>query len=94
MTRQVPDDKSHALDNVSAHRHAHVTFSPSVFEQDVPQKPHYGFAFWAIFAALVLTTMLSALDGSVVSTAMPTIIREIEAGNNYVWIINIYFLTG
>ncbi|KAH0566233.1 hypothetical protein GP486_000380 [Trichoglossum hirsutum] len=56
-------------------------------------EPRYGFTFWAIFAGLALTAMVSALDGSIVSTALPTIVRDLQAGDNYVWIINAYFLT-
>ena len=53
----------------------------------------YGFRFWAVFAALVLTALISALDGSIVSTALPTIVRDLDAGENYIWVVNVYFLT-
>ncbi|KAI0400038.1 major facilitator superfamily domain-containing protein [Xylaria palmicola] len=49
--------------------------------------------FWAIMVGLWLAAIVSALDGSVVSTALPTIVREIGLGANYVWAANIYFLT-
>ena len=61
--------------------------------EESARKTRYGFQFWAIFAGLSLTALMSALDGSIVPTALPTIARDLEAGNNYVWIINIYFLT-
>lgn len=60
---------------------------------EAAKKTHYSSLFWAIFAGLVLTAMVSALDGSVVSTAMPTIVRDLQAGKNYVWVANVYFLT-
>jgi MFS family permease len=61
---------------------------------DEPEKTHYGWRFWAVFAGLVGATLLSALDGSIVATALPTIARALDAGPSYVWVANIYFLTG
>ncbi|KAI5928468.1 MFS general substrate transporter [Camillea tinctor] len=52
-----------------------------------------GFRFWALFVCLALTAFLSALEGSIVSTALPTIAREINVAENYIWVINVYFLT-
>ncbi|KAI9751192.1 MAG: hypothetical protein M4579_006171 [Chaenotheca gracillima] len=56
-------------------------------------KSHRGFKFWGIFAALILSALVSALDGSIVSTALPTIVRDLNAGDDYVWVVNVYFLT-
>lgn len=49
--------------------------------------------FWAIFPALMVTTLLSAAEITVLSTAMPTIVHELNVGENYAWIINSYLLT-
>lgn len=57
------------------------------------KKTKYGWRFWAIFTALAITALVSGLEGSLLSTALPTIVRDLETGNNYVWVINIYFLT-
>ena len=48
---------------------------------------------WIIFCGLAVSAVLSALEGSVVSTALPTIAADLGLGGNYVWVINIYFLT-
>jgi len=61
---------------------------------DVAGKTHYGWQFWAVFAALVAATLLSALDGAIVATALPTISLSLDAGPLFVWIANVYFLTG
>jgi len=61
---------------------------------DVAGKTHYGWQFWAVFAALVAATLLSALDGAIVATALPTIALSLDAGPSFVWIANVYFLTG
>ena len=52
-----------------------------------------GWNVWLIFAGLAVSALLSALEGSVVSTALPTIAADLGLGGNYVWVINIYFLT-
>lgn len=49
--------------------------------------------FYVIFTGLVLSGLLSALDGAIVSTALPTIVAELDIGADYVWVANIYFLT-
>ncbi|EZF94354.1 hypothetical protein H113_05261 [Trichophyton rubrum MR1459] len=49
--------------------------------------------FWAIFPALCMTTFLSALDTSILSTALPTISKDLGAGPLYIWITNAYVLS-
>ncbi|SPO07535.1 related to putative multidrug transporter Mfs1.1 (major facilitator family protein) [Cephalotrichum gorgonifer] len=56
--------------------------------------PSYGWRFYVIFGALVAATLLSALDGAIVAVALPTISASLETGPDYVWIANVYFLTG
>ena len=48
---------------------------------------------WVVFSGLAVSALLSALEGSVISTALPTIAQDLGLGGNYVWVINIYFLT-
>lgn len=57
------------------------------------EKPHYGWRFWLIFPALCATAFLASLEATLVSTALPTINRELDTGDNYVWVINAFFLT-
>lgn len=63
-------------------------------KKDAPKKNHYGLKVWTIISGLILSAILSALEGSIVSTAMPTITAELNSGQNYTWIIAAYFLTG
>ncbi|OQE39080.1 hypothetical protein PENCOP_c007G03307 [Penicillium coprophilum] len=52
-----------------------------------------GFQFWAIIFSLCVTGLLGALENTVVSTAMPTIVDDLNIGDNYIWITNAFFLT-
>lgn len=58
----------------------------------VPPKKK-SWRFWAVFPALCMTTFLSALDTSILSTALPTMALEINAGESYMWITNSYILS-
>ncbi|KAL4744747.1 hypothetical protein BDW72DRAFT_212210 [Aspergillus terricola var. indicus] len=44
--------------------------------------------FWGIFAALCLLAFVSALDVSIISTALPTITADIGGASLYIWIAN------
>ena len=50
--------------------------------------------FWAILFTLATIGLLSALENTVVTTALPQIVAELDLGENYVWVANIFFLTG
>lgn len=46
-----------------------------------------------IIVALCVTSSLVALEGTVVSTALPSIIHDLSGGETYVWVVNAYFLS-
>jgi len=47
---------------------------------------------WIIFSALIAGMLLSSLDQTIVSTAMPTIVGELGGVENQVWITTAYLL--
>jgi hypothetical protein len=58
-----------------------------------PTATDRSWRFWAIIAGLSVTGLLSAVEATVVSTSLPTIVHDLDIGNNYAWIVNAYFLT-
>lgn len=63
---------------------------------DTSEKPvtaSKGWQFWAVFPALCITTLLAAVEATVVSTALPYITHELGAGDTYIWVVNAYLLT-
>jgi hypothetical protein len=52
-----------------------------------------GWRFWSSIAGLLVTGLLSAVEATVVSTSLPTIVHDLDVGNSYAWIVNAYFLT-
>ena len=55
--------------------------------------PKKTIAFWSIIVALAFAGLLTALEATIVSTALPTIINVLGGGELYIWTVNIYFLT-
>lgn len=49
--------------------------------------------FWAIIATLALAALLSSLENSVVTTALPFIVTKLDLGADYIWVTNAFFLT-
>ncbi|KIW88576.1 uncharacterized protein Z519_10622 [Cladophialophora bantiana CBS 173.52] len=52
-----------------------------------------GPRFWMILVALSFTSLLNALEATITSTALPSIIADLGGGDLYVWAVNGYFLT-
>jgi EmrB/QacA subfamily drug resistance transporter len=55
-------------------------------------QPKHGVQFWGIFVALCILAFISALDVSIISTALPTITAEIGGGSHYIWIANSFII--
>jgi MFS family permease len=53
----------------------------------------YGWRFWAIISSLTVTSLLAALDLSIISTALPSIVEDLGSGTDFVWVANAYYLT-
>ncbi len=61
---------------------------------DLHERPRIqGAALASVLAALMITLLLSALDQTIVGTALPTIIAELNGVNDYTWVITAYLLT-
>ncbi|RJE23811.1 resistance protein [Aspergillus sclerotialis] len=58
-----------------------------------PDKGAKDWRFWAVFPALCMTTFLSALDTSILFTALPTIAQALQSETLYVWTVNSYLVT-
>ncbi|CZR58356.1 related to putative multidrug transporter Mfs1.1 (major facilitator family protein) [Phialocephala subalpina] len=60
---------------------------------DEPEAQVRDWRFYMVFAALSITGLLSAAEATIISTALPTIIKNLDVGSNYAWVANAYFLT-
>jgi hypothetical protein len=58
-----------------------------------PAKSKKSFRFWAIMIALGCAALLTALEATITSTALPTIADKMGGADRYVWLINGYLLS-
>ncbi|MCJ1405530.1 hypothetical protein MMC11_008758 [Xylographa trunciseda] len=58
-----------------------------------PPAAKKSLAFFAIIMAISFTGLLTALDATITSTALPTIINQLGGADLYIWVVNVYFLT-
>lgn len=68
-----------------------TTAGPSPTQLDQPAGR--GWKFWMIFIPLCVGTLLAALESTVTSTALPSIVQDLQSGDVYVWFLNGYLLT-
>ena len=47
---------------------------------------------WFILGALLLGMLLAALDQTIVSTALPTIVGDLHGGSHLAWVVTAYLL--
>lgn len=67
---------------------------PAMVQSPVPSQPaSQGWRFWAVFLPMCMGTLLAAVETTVTSTALPSIVADLESGDLYVWILNGYLLT-
>ncbi|KAE8387926.1 DNA repair protein RAD50 [Aspergillus alliaceus] len=52
-----------------------------------------GWRFWAIYLSLSVSILLAAVESTVTSTALPFISDQLQAGEDFVWFVNSFFLT-
>ncbi|KNG80463.1 macrolide phosphotransferase k [Aspergillus nomiae NRRL 13137] len=48
--------------------------------------------FWAIIIALSLTRLLSTIEGTIITSTLPTIMEALGGSGSYIWVPNAYFL--
>jgi hypothetical protein len=51
------------------------------------------FRFYAIIVALALTGLLGAMESTITSTALPTIVADLGGAELFIWVVNGFYLT-
>ena len=62
-------------------------------QNDTPKAYNRDWRFWAIIATLCVISILASLENTVVTTSLPYIVTQLDLGENYVWVTNVFFLT-
>ena len=59
----------------------------------IRDKSHLGtWRFYAILVSLSITGLLTTIEGTIITNALPTITAALGGGNSFLWIANAYFL--
>lgn len=66
--------------------------TPSITVATQNQPRMRGFALISVVVALMLTLLLEALDQTIVGTAMPRIIAQLQGLDRYSWVVTAYIL--
>lgn len=61
-------------------------------ETSAPQAFKPTFSFWMIIVSLGIAGLLPALETTIVTTALPTIIASLGGGGEYIWATSGYLL--
>lgn len=69
-----------------------VEMNPGEKSKTETPSAQHSWRFWCVFGALCLISFISAIDATIVTTALPTITREIGGEEQYVWIANCFVL--
>lgn len=93
------DPSAKGVNHGSAPSHNHTTgdgpLDPASTENSETDPEHEAQAkrdwrFWALLASISLAGLLTALEGTVTSTALPSIVNDLGGGHLYVWVVNGY----
>ncbi|KAH8651397.1 major facilitator superfamily domain-containing protein [Xylariales sp. PMI_506] len=52
-----------------------------------------GWRFWAILLAMSFTGLMSAVEGTIITSALPTITAALGGGDAYIWVPNAFLLS-
>jgi len=66
--------------------------APIVEQQQADERRLNGAALASVLIALLFTMLLEALDQTIVGTAMPKIIADLQGFDRYTWVVNAYLL--
>ncbi|CAD6442071.1 b74574ef-6b25-4751-a576-441f0d494b23 [Sclerotinia trifoliorum] len=61
-------------------------------QEKIEATKHRSWRFWLVYLCLCWISFLSALDGSIITTALPTITDNIGGKDKFVWIANCFVL--
>ncbi|GJC90832.1 efflux pump FUS6 [Colletotrichum liriopes] len=64
--------------------------TPETSDTTRPAPVKRDWRFWALLASISLAGLLTALEGTITSTALPSIVNELGGGHLYIWIVNGY----
>jgi hypothetical protein len=69
-----------------------IQVSSSIESPKASEDFERGFRFWAIIVGLATSSLLASLEHTVVTTAAPHILQDLDLEENFIWITNAFFV--
>ncbi|KAI1845894.1 hypothetical protein JX266_007981 [Neoarthrinium moseri] len=64
----------------------------TVHAEDGSTNVRHSTRFWAVVCSLSFTALCSSIEGTIITSALPTITKDLGGGNDFLWVPNGYFL--
>ncbi|KAI4650915.1 hypothetical protein J4E93_003272 [Alternaria ventricosa] len=88
----IPPTQPQVFNNTLSRRLSRPTLPPSLPSQTPSAKWKRSEGFWRSFVAICIPLLLSALEGSVTNTALPTISEALDLGTKFSWVATAFLL--
>jgi len=88
----IPLTQPQVFNNTFSRRLSRPTLPPSLPSQTPSAKWKRSEGFWRSFVAICIPLLLSALEGSVTNTALPTISEALDLGTKFSWVATAFLL--
>lgn len=90
---QAPGRLQLASINELADEQPKVVSTTNPAQDKEPQSAGFrAWRFWTIILALSITGLMSAIEGTIITSALPTITNALGGGDSYIWVPNAYLL--
>lgn len=88
----LPVQSNAVTDHLPHDQHDHTGNNPRDCSTNTKMSESRPTHFWIIIAALSLLAFICALDATIITTPLPTIVEEIGGEKQYVWIANSFVI--
>ncbi|KAL7932070.1 MFS general substrate transporter [Trichoderma chlorosporum] len=90
---RAPDQPQNTSTHGLANEEPKLIPTPVSVQDNEPRSTDlHSWSFWAIIMALSITGLMSAVEGTIITSALPTITHALGGGDTYVWVPNAYLL--
>ena len=88
----LPGEQPNQLESNLAEDSSHTDTTKDLVSEEHVKAQKKGLPFYAIMLALCFTGLLTAMEATITSTALPSIVSELKGGDSYIWVVNGYML--
>lgn len=95
LTRGAEDDDAPGSNTMNPSSEVATPETSETPDPETPDTTHVSpvkrdWRFWALLGSISLAGLLTALEGTITSTALPSIVGDLGGGHLYIWVVNGY----